>query len=1852
MTDDIVRRHIEQWSEELVDLTRRNRLLYFKHTRSASLQFAQTASAIEGRLRQGRKWQFYLPPRPPTDPLEATLYDPTQPNKNELVIEMEPKRYEDTINRNLKSLWKKSIDVMLDSGLWVLYMGLGMLRWNDEGKEVTSPLLLIPVQLEQKRGHWELQASDEGQSAINPALAVKFERDFDIKLPSLDELPDQGMHTVIEGVRNAITSFSTARVDDVGVLTTFTFHKEVIYRDLKQNMDDIMAHPIVRLLAEGPTSDAAQTFSFPPMSDNDLDRKHPPEETTCILDADATQRKCLIVARKGNSFVMDGPPGTGKSQTIVNMIAQLISDGKSVLFVSEKAAALEVVYKRLAERNLSPFALALHSHNASRKEVVKELADALIKRPIAQISPSKLQNKEVLLLNKDKLSKYAASMNCERPPLGSLQQAIGRILLIQGYDDIPVPEINLENLKRDFANMKIQANQLGQAWGPISLGNEFLWRDLQVSNEGMSDQIQIQRIVSECRDRYSQLYDLILRINKENDLQINKLSELPWLHRLFKILEYCPSGNLYLMLSGDPERTLDEMEQLLNFLTVRDEIASGLDNTSHRWKQVSLGSVSARKEQVDSVSEQLSRTIEALEHSYRMGAVLDERDTNLPGLLQKNRQQVRQLVDIGKSLVQKTNDLSSIWEMETADLSLDLIDRLARLCALSASVHQPNPDWFNLAIERLENAVHTLRSSLDEFLAYRRQLNNVFTEEALDLDLKMLRNRFFERYTGLRKLGKAYREDKKMLAKVTVIGRYSKNILTHLNDAIKWQEGYMKLKKDEKLYSELIGEHYWQDIDNIDMSVIEQAVSVCKEAQELALTYVNPSLLAKNIGYGFRHHPQMRIVGESVSDLLAKFLNEANGGVKFDIKVNHSSCSFSDLIDLLAQLSEILNDQIPFIQTEINDLFGFRNEQELLLSDLRTILEQYLKYHKISKEAESTALSLSSYFDRTLEVLDYKLMKRVVDWAKSLLDHLNRSTNSISETTAEHLFRNNLPTRELGEAFDKFEKALRELVDLFKPDYGKGKIENELRSFSLNGQRFLDNLYETVGDINEWNAFDESYKALAQANLKSVVDECIKMRVPHTKVGKLIERSILQSWVGQVMHREREQLQPYLGKLREGIRREYQDLDRKHIRETVAEVINNCSERRPKQLLGGAGVILQQSKLKRGHKPVRQLLKEAGQVALKIKPCFMMSPLSISQFLPLELRFDVVIFDEASQIRTSDAICAISRGDQLIVAGDDKQLPPTNFFQSTTYYDDQNDEEELLDFESLLDLCKGQGLSSLPLLWHYRSRHESLITFSNRQFYEGRLYTFPGAVAEATNLGVKLIQVDGIYERGGRRDNVIEAKKVVERIVYHRRKHPNMTIGVVTLSQSQQSTIERFVEREASKMPDLLDIYSEDRLDGLFIKNLETVQGDERDIIIISIGYGPDEYGRMTMNFGPMNRQGGERRLNVAVTRARFRVEVICSFKPSKLRSSTTNPTISCLARYLEYADKGINALAMDLTDSEGDVESPFEEAVLWSIKQLGYEGVPQVGCAGYRIDIGVKHPTKPGEYLMGVECDGASYHSSKDARSRDRLRQEVLEGLGWKIYRIWSTAWYRDRKGEEKRLKETIDNALDETSHIQSPSSLPPPDVQVKKKNFSDQPEWVHDYFEPGLEPAPNHLEFKSQYSEKVIANQILCIVTQAGPIHTDRIRKIVLQAWLKRDHQTYHNVYYNIIHNLVRSRHIVWDKAHGVWDKHFLVLPDSEPGVRVFESNDVTIPDVRLVEHIPPSEIQLAIFNFIKEAGGGPVQRNELISTLVKLYGWKRRTQKRSKVFNKALDGLAEENILEETDKGFTLDDESKRS
>lgn len=448
--------------------------------------------------------------------------------------------------------------------------------------------------------------------------------------------------------------------------------------------------------------------------------------------------------------------------------------------------------------------------------------------------------------------------------------------------------------------------------------------------------------------------------------------------------------------------------------------------------------------------------------------------------------------------------------------------------------------------------------------------------------------------------------------------------------------------------------------------------------------------------------------------------------------------------------------------------------------------------------------------------------------------------------------------------------------------------------------------------------------------------------------------------------------------------------------------------------------------------PIRRLFNEIPNLLLTLKPCLMMSPLSVSLFLEAEIyKFDLVIFDEASQVCTENAIGAISRAKQAIIAGDSKQLPPTNFFQAAigdVDYDDEN-EDELDDsdaYESILD--EAAFLPERTLRWHYRSRHESLIAFSNAKIYRNNLITFPSNIENTENNGVEYIYVkDGYYDRGGRKGNVIEAQVVAELVFKHFKEQPQRSLGVIAFGEIQQQAIEAAILKRRLKEQEFEPFFAEDKENAFFIKNLENVQGDERDSIIFSIGYAKDQNGTFRMNFGPLSKTGGERRLNVAITRAKYNVKLVGSILPTDINLEKINSEGPKLLRaYIDFAINGQSVLDREITENDKvEYDSPFEEAVYNFLDRKGYRLTTQVGCSGYRRDMAVKHPQISGVYVLGIECDGASYHSARTARERDRLRQEVLENMGWKIYRIWSTDWIKDPKTEGDKLLKAVDNAI-----------------------------------------------------------------------------------------------------------------------------------------------------------------------------------------------------------------------------------
>jgi very-short-patch-repair endonuclease len=448
----------------------------------------------------------------------------------------------------------------------------------------------------------------------------------------------------------------------------------------------------------------------------------------------------------------------------------------------------------------------------------------------------------------------------------------------------------------------------------------------------------------------------------------------------------------------------------------------------------------------------------------------------------------------------------------------------------------------------------------------------------------------------------------------------------------------------------------------------------------------------------------------------------------------------------------------------------------------------------------------------------------------------------------------------------------------------------------------------------------------------------------------------------------------------------------------------------------------------RRHIPIRDLLYRSGVAIQQMKPCFMMSPLSVAQFLkPNGLRFDLVLIDEASQMRPEEALGAVARGGQLVVVGDPMQLPPTSFFDRADHVlDDEIDEEEIIDNESILDLALGEFRPARSLRWHYRSRHESLIAFSNREFYED-LIVFPSPLdpdreKREPKLGVYHHFVPGKYKG---RINIEEAQKVAEAAIAFMAIEPDKSLGIVTLNQTQRDVLLEEMERLLPREPaaERFVEHWQDTLEPFFVKNLENVQGDERDVIFISTVYGPDPAtGIVKNNFGPINGRYGHRRLNVLFSRAKHRVEVFTSMRTDDIRPDEKSQRgVHILKAYLEYAETG----RLDIGFASGkEPDSEFEEFVRDRLREKGFEVIPQVGVAGYFIDLAVKHPNRSG-FVLGIECDGAGYHSSRSARDRDRLRQQVLERLQWNIYRIWSTDWFQNPKEELQRLLRHLEQLI-----------------------------------------------------------------------------------------------------------------------------------------------------------------------------------------------------------------------------------
>lgn len=766
--------------------------------------------------------------------------------------------------------------------------------------------------------------------------------------------------------------------------------------------------------------------------------------------------------------------------------------------------------------------------------------------------------------------------------------------------------------------------------------------------------------------------------------------------------------------------------------------------------------------------------------------------------------------------------------------------------------------------------------------------------------------------------------------------------------------------------------------------------------------------------------------------------------------------------------------------------------------------------------------------------MDHKVLHKIVKgsaWYKFLFRLLSSKYRQSISNLKEYWQHDNRPTKKLLKKFSreilhihqKWEKITGGKELIIPPNFplklSAYEIENVIDTIIDRVQKVgdpvlqdltLDQYEQRVSDLLENQqtllSLVDIYKIkerISSNKIDQIIQEAARRRLQADKTVELARYIWYMSLFDQICLDDHS-IRNFRGPVFDRTVNQYKQFDREHIksgRDRVLRQVAEWSVEVRNEYADECLVVQKEANKKSRHLTVRQLLDKAPNVLSTLKPCWAMSPLLVAETLPQKRLFDVVIFDEASQVTAADAIGPIMRAKNVVVTGDTKQLPPTRFFLGS--FEEEEEDEELDEsatltsgFESILDviatlLPPPHGTRNLS--WHYRSHNERLIAFSNAQpsLYDGSLTTFPGTINEDC---IRHILTE--YDPGGTGKQLKEAAKVVELILDHAAQRPEESLGIITMGIKHAEIIEELLRQKRGHYPELDDWFDHgpehmSDLEALFIKNIERVQGDERDNIILSIGYGRNPHGRMIHRFGPLNMDGGERRLNVAVTRARKRMTIVSSFTsndldPNKLRSEGAQ----MLGRYLAYAESGGADLGRTQTNTVP--LNPFERDIQKGLQEAGIPLTAQYGSAGYWIDFAAGHPGQPGRMVLAIEADGASYHSSKTARDRDRLRQEHLERIGWRFHRIWSTEWFRNREQEIQRTLKAWQCAVTDADQTSLPIQPSTGRSEAKLKNQNNIPQ------RKGIRPVQQGLSIKEYSQESLV--ELINWIESDGRLLTDR--------------------------------------------------------------------------------------------------------------------------------------------------------
>ncbi len=1494
--------------------------------------------------------------------------------------------------RKMNALMTKCRTWMQETGINVLHAAFGFLEWTEPNGTESSfaPLILMPIKIDKKKTREgpKFQINSSGDKAeANMVLAEKMRLEFGIEMPKFNGGSIEDYLKEVTEVSPQALQWKVRRQVAFGV---FPSARMAMYYDLDTDTNSFEENEaICHLFGGGGTSGAAPYADECEVDHPEIEQKVP----YLVLDADSSQFSTLVDVANGKNIAVEGPPGTGKSQTIVNAIAAALADGKKVLFVAEKMAALDVVKSRLESVGLGEFILPLQADRSTRAQVVQSIRDR-IEMDVGSASADYDAKIEVFRQTRSELATYIDVISAQVGQTGfTVFDILGKCMatnkVLEGKPEALLsPEI--QNID-DFNNTRIDT------FRELSGALEDSWRDAedaepywQGHNVHHIDKFTVENICNAAKTAAS-AYGDAARARQElvafNIGTRNNATELELIKTALETLrpiESTVDTVLVRHICGE-----QKLQSLTEFLDECTHYQAGQDEFAHLFTDTTDETLGDRLRSIESL---------CTEHEFE---TLDVE--KLQSWRQEEAERLtkcKQTYDNLKSFIETLPESIS-YPVSVFKEARELVEATSREVLSLRDEITSDP--------AATNVISYAKKCGEELLESRCQLENVIsvTQTVSIVELTTLAATI-SGAGPLSILSSTFRSAKRTYLALSRRDSFRKEVATKdIRLLIDWREAEKKFCSDQQV-STVFGP-YFKGIDT-EFSTFSHLINYYDTVERSFPGTANRKV--------------RKFLKTGDLDLLQS-LPEIDGYT--------GNGTFPDLAAEIENMETSLPNYDAAIEQLTFQISLLKKPDETSVAALTDLAKSFDKHieHKTDLDCNEVRHFLNGRFcgastkstDFEDDVLAAKLIMELQCAPNVIINILENKTVDKSHSSIELVL-------------SKDEEADAELLALsqlsktdaayFSADRTHAEVADYLSAASIDKDGlYVHSKYASTRYDFDDKGFGWVVKALLQDNF------------PLDDLANTIEAIIVRALASRVYHQFGRVLSQYPGTRLNELRRRLAKLDkeiikmsRDQIRARVYQVAN------PPPSIGKGGkstwtemaLVDHEVSKSRRHIPVRDLMRRAGKALLELKPCWMMSPLAVAQYLQKgELTFDLCIIDEASQMPPEDSVGALARSRQAMVVGDTNQLPPTSFFRKLVD-DDNADEDETVLNESILEMANTAFRPKRRLRWHYRSRHSALIKFSSHMVYDDKLIIFPSASESRSDMGVSLTPVQGGYHSG---TNGEEATAMVDAALEFMHTSPGRSLGLVTLNQRQRDLLLEKMEFALSlntAASDYVDHWKEenDGLESFFIKNLENVQGDERDVIFIGTVYGPEQPGAPVMQrFGPINGLAGKRRLNVLFSRAKQQIVTFSSMTAADIRADEHgNAGAYMLKRWLEYSATGILHAGGEM---HGEPDSDFERFVIDQIKAMGCEPVPQIGVKGYRIDIGVKHPDWPHGFIMAVECDGATYHSSKSARERDRLRQEVLEGLGWFFHRIWSTDWFNNpRKEAEILRKEILDRLAD----------------------------------------------------------------------------------------------------------------------------------------------------------------------------------------------------------------------------------